>query len=414
MKKLLFIALFLSLGFSAFALTFDAGGGTINAYSSLRLFWQYQNIDIDRADSAARDYNRNSIPIGAQSNSRLGFTFAKDNYGAQVEFGLNLVDEHLASGNSSLRLANFNYGFDEIGKLTVGLQPSLTGTETYFSQKLNANLTGGDDGAAGLGALSTERHAAITFSLKDKLASIQLTPTAKYPNAVTAAGSAYGQTDNATTNANELRQIIPMISLGFDGSTALKVPVKVGLTYALFSGIGDDISDPADPKNDETYNINAFIASVVTNPQFGPLGITVAGFYSMNGNVFGEVKGWGGGKGQNTAVGAITTFRGKKAGEIYDIKAFGAAAEARYKINDAVTAALGGGYQRFSLDKEQAAWKDASNFGIYANSTIKLGKVFSIIPEVDYLQLESVYTGHDKKADKLSEIIVGAQLKLDI
>jgi hypothetical protein len=414
MKKLLFIALFLSLGFSAFALTFDAGGGTINAYSSLRLFWQYQNIDIDRADSNARDYNRNSIPIGAQSNSRLGFTFAKDNYGAQVEFGLNLVEEHVGSANSSLRLAHFNYGFDGIGKLTVGLQPSLTGTDTYFSQKLNPAITGGDDGASGIGGVSTERHAAITFALKDNLASIQLTPTAKYTTAITAAGSAYSQTYDNNTNANELRQLIPMISLGFDGSKALQVPVKVGLTYALFSGIGDDNSTPTDPKNDETYNINAFIATVVTNPQFGPFGITVGGFYSMNGNVFGEIRGWNGGRGQNTAVGAITTFSRKKAGEIYDIIAFGVAAEGRYKINDAVTAALGGGYQQFSFDKAQAAWEDASNFGIYANTTIKLGKVFSIIPEVDYLQLESVSTGHNKKADKLNEIIVGAQLKLDI
>jgi hypothetical protein len=183
----------------------------------------------------------------------------------------------------------------------------------------------------------------------------------------------------------------------------------------MFTGIGDDISDPVKPKNDETYDVNAFIASVVTNPQFGPFGVTVAGFYSVNGNVFGEVKGWGGGTAtQGTAMGAITTFRNKKPGEINDITAFGIAAEGRYKVSDTVTAALGGGYQKFSLDKDQAAFEDASNFGIYANSTIKLGKVFSIIPEIDYLNLESVYTGNNSKADKLSEIIVGAQLKLDI
>jgi hypothetical protein len=412
MKKLLFIALFLSLGFSAFALTFDAGGGTINAYSSLRLFWQYQNIDVDRADPAARDYDRNSIPIGAQSNSRLGFTFAKDNYGAQVEFGLDLVNEHEGNANGSLRLAHFNYGFDGIGKLTVGLQPSLTGIDTYFSQKLNPAITGGDDGASGIGALSTERHAAITFALKDNLASIQLIPAAKYTTAIDAAGF----DSTGTTYANkEVRQLLPIISLGFDGSKALQVPVKVGLTYAMFTGIGDDNSDPTKPKNDETYDVNAFIASVVTNPQFGPFGVTVGGFYSMNGNVFGEVRGWNGGTTtQNTAVGAITNFANKKPGEVYDITAFGVAAEGRYKINDAVTAALGGGYQQFSYDKKQLAWEDASNFGIYANTTIKLGKVFSIIPEVDYLQLESVNTGHNKKADKLNEIIVGAQLKLDI
>jgi hypothetical protein len=86
MKKLLIVALFLSFGFSAFALTFDAGGGTINAYSSLRLFWRYQNIDIDYDAPGARDYNRGSPPVGAQGNSRISFTFAKDNYGAQPPF----------------------------------------------------------------------------------------------------------------------------------------------------------------------------------------------------------------------------------------------------------------------------------------------------------------------------------------
>ncbi|MDR2105430.1 MAG: hypothetical protein LBP51_06725 [Deferribacteraceae bacterium] len=404
MKKLLFIALFLSFGFSAFALTFDAGGGTINAYSSLRLFWQYQNIDIDRDAATAVDYNRGSLPIGAQSNSRLGFTFAKDNYGAQIEFGLNLVDE-----GSTLRLANFNYGFTGIGKFTVGLQPSLTGTDSFFSQKLNSNVRGGDDGASGIGGLATERHAAITFSLEKNLASIQLIPTALYTNAIDAAGTnaAYSNTSN--------QQLIPIISLGFDGSKALEVPVRVGLTYANFTGVADNATNP---KDEETFDVSAFIVSAVGNPTFGPLTVTLAGFYSYNGNVFGEVKGWDGGSwgsGLNGSVGAITGFQNNgKAGEIRDIRAFGAAAEVKFKASDTITAVLGGGFQQFSYDKHQIADEDIANFGIYANSTIKLGSVFSITPEIDYLSLESTANNTAKGTDKLSAIIVGAQLRLDI
>jgi hypothetical protein len=395
MKKLLFIALFLSFGFSAFALTFDAGGGTINAYSSLRLFWQYQNIDIEEVD-----YSHSSLPIGAQSNSRLGFTFAKDNYGAQVELGLNLVAE-----SPTLRLANFNYGFEGAGKFIIGLQTSLTGTDGFFSQKLNAAVNGGDDGAAGFGAISTERHAAVTFALEKNLASIQLIPSALYTSATDTAGTFSGTT---RYSGYEVRQLVPIISLGFDGSKALEVPVKVGFTYALFSAIGDDNStDPLNVKEDETFDVNAFVVSAAANPTFGPATISVAGFYSQNGNALGEVKGWGGG-----AAGTIGTvgFVKEKFGKVYDVTAYGAAAEVKFKASDTVTAALGGGYQQFSFDEHQNREEDASNIGIYANATIKLGNVFSITPEIDYLSFES--TSNSKI--KLNEIIVGAQLRLDI
>jgi hypothetical protein len=189
------------------------------------------------------------------------------------------------------------------------------------------------------------------------------------------------------------------------------VPVKVGLSYALFSGIGDNITTN---KENETVDVSAFIVSAAANPTFGPATVSIAGFYSVNGNALKEVKGWNGGNGGT--VGTVLNFANKKPGNIYDITAFGAAAEVKFKASDTITAALGGGYQQISYDKAQITWEDAANFGIYANATFKLGGIFSITPEIDYLNLESFRTGDiaDKKADKLSEIIVGAQLRLDI
>ncbi|MDR0311304.1 MAG: hypothetical protein LBJ21_06945 [Acidobacteriota bacterium] len=356
LTSLVLVLVFAFAGKSAFAKSFEVGGGTLDAYASIRAFALYNNVD--GGDVVGRDHSQFSI--GMQSHSRVGAKWTQGDFHFNFEMGMGGA---ALPPPVTLRLLYGDYKFagGNSGRIRVGQIPNISSTGSFYDRKLN-----GDDALLGFGTITEAiRRAGINYEIGDF--SVSAISMRQDSSSFTALYNGYGNV--------EFTEIMPRIEAAYSVAGVFRAAGSFVQTSVKADNYATE-----QPRLNQRYNINAFHLALAAAPKIGDnMRIIASGFYSMNGGLYGMVTTAGGydsisGVSFNRALPQLK--EGTDKAEMENTTIVGGALAFRI---DAFEAGLG--YQSASND----AWKDNINgIGVYANYRVRLSSNFMIIPEFGY------------------------------
>lgn len=375
MKKVLLTLIAVLMAVPAFAIeVYNNGEDTsVEIYGTARGYVGYGHSTMDDSiDTSATD----DFLYGLQGNSRIGTKFKIGNFAGQVELGAN--ENTLTFGQSKvgvgLRQVWGSYTFGNAGTFVAGKTDTPTSMSGFSSDIMDT-----DGGLKGFGGNSTSNR---RFQMAYRVMGLDIAIIEDEMSS--SAANINGFTDNANA-------YIPRLAIAYTYKGA-NLMAKIGATYSALNGT---ITTPTNADTRWT-TIHAFGIVAGVKPTFmdGKLWLAIQARYGMNEELYGEAGTYENlGAFGHTAYGNnLMTVDGD--GTVNNTSRVNVGLELGYKVTEAFSAILGGGYQLTMNDA--AGFQNINSYGAYVQIPYAVSKNFSLIPQISYFGTEQ--TNHKTDA----------------
>ena len=379
MKKVLLTLAAVLMAVPAFAIeVYNNGEDTsVEIYGTVRGYVGYGHSTMDDSvDTSATD----DFLYGLQGNSRIGTKFKIGNFAGQVELGAN--ENTLTFGQSKvgvgLRQVWGSYTFGNAGTIVAGKTDTPTSMSGFSSDIMDT-----DGGLNGFGGNSTSnRRFQMAYRVMGlDIAIIENDMSANKGNV----GGVYQSGIDGNNNPiysnifADGGEYIPRLAIAYTYKGA-NLMAKIGATYSALNGrLQGPLTDP----DTRWTTIHAFGIVAGVKPTFmdGKLWLAIQARYGMNEEFYGEAKTvYNGGAFGHTSVGTITSVDSE--GTVYNTSRVNVGLELGYKVTEAFSAILGGGYQLTM--NEVSGFENINSYGAYVQIPYAVSKNFSLIPQISY------------------------------
>lgn len=379
MKKVLLTLIAVLMAVPAFAIeVYNNGEDTsVEIYGTARGYVGYGHSTMDDSvDTSATD----DFLYGLQGNSRIGTKFKIGNFAGQVELGAN--ENTLTFGQSKvgvgLRQVWGSYTFGNAGTFVAGKTDTPTSMSGFSSDIMDT-----DGGLNGFGGNSTSnRRFQMAYRVMGlDIAIIENDMSANKGNV----GGVYQSgidVNNRPIYSNIFAdggEYIPRLAIAYTYKGA-NLMAKIGATYSALNG---RLQGPLTNPDTRWTTIHAFGIVAGVKPTFmdGKLWLAIQARYGMNEEFYGEAKTvYNGGAFGHTSVGTITSVDSE--GTVYNTSRVNVGLELGYKVTEAFSAILGGGYQLTM--NEVSGFENINSYGAYVQIPYAVSKNFSLIPQISY------------------------------
>lgn len=379
MKKVLLTLAAVLMAVPAFAIeVYNNGEDTsVEIYGTARGYVGYGHSTMDDSvDTSATD----DFLYGLQGNSRIGTKFKIGNFAGQVELGANENTLTFGQGKVGvgLRQAWGSYTFGNAGTFVAGKTDTPTSMSGFSSDIMDT-----DGGLNGFGGNSTSnRRFQMAYRVMGlDIAIIENDMSANKGNV----GGVYQSGIDGNNNPiysnifADGGEYIPRLAIAYTYKGA-NLMAKIGATYSALNGrLQGPLTDP----DTRWTTIHAFGVVAGVKPTFmdGKLWLAIQARYGMNEEFYGEAKTvYNGGAFGHTSVGTITSVDSE--GTVYNTSRVNVGLELGYKVTEAFSAILGGGYQLTM--NEVSGFENINSYGAYVQIPYAVSKNFSLIPQISY------------------------------
>ena len=383
MKKVLLTLVAVLMAVPAFAIeVYNNGEDTsVEIYGTIRGYVGYGHSATDNGVTVPDNDN---FLYGLQGNSRIGTKFKIGNFAGQVELGAN--ENTLTFGQNKvgvgLRQVWGSYTFGNAGTFVAGKTDTPTSMSGFSSDIMDT-----DGGLKGFGGNSTSNR---RFQMAYRVMGLDIAIIEDEMSS--SAANINGFTDNANA-------YIPRLAIAYTYKGA-NLMAKIGATYSALNGT---ITTPTNADTRWT-TIHAFGIVAGVKPTFmdGKLWLAIQARYGMNEELYGEAGTYENlGAFGHTAYGNnLMTVDGD--GTVNNTSRVNVGLELGYKVTEAFSAILGGGYQLTMNDA--AGFQNINSYGAYLQIPYAVSKNFSLIPQISYFGTEQ--TNH-KTDTTTSDITTG-------
>lgn len=379
MKKVLLTLAAVLMAVPAFAIeVYNNGEDTsVDIYGTIRGYVGYGHSTMDDSvyTSATDDFL-----YGLQGNSRIGTKFKIGNFAGQVELGANENTLTFGQGKVGvgLRQAWGSYTFGNAGTFVAGKTDTPTSMSGFSSDIMDT-----DGGLNGFGGNSTSNR---RFQMAYRVMGLDI---AIIENDMSANKGNVGGVYQSGIDANNRPiysnifadggEYIPRLAIAYTYKGA-NLMAKIGATYSALNG---RLQGPLTNPDTRWTTIHAFGIVAGVKPTFmdGKLWLAIQARYGMNEEFYGEAKTvYNGGAFGHTSVGTITSVDSE--GTVYNTSRVNVGLELGYKVTEAFSAILGGGYQLTM--NEAAGFENINSYGAYVQIPYAVSKNFSLIPQISY------------------------------
>lgn len=375
MKKVLLTLAAVLMAVPAFAIeVYNNGEDTsVDIYGTIRGYVGYGHSATDNGVTVPDNDN---FLYGLQGNSRIGTKFKVGNFAGQVELGANENTLTFGQGKVGVGLRQVwgSYTFGNAGTFVAGKTDTPTSMSGFSSDIMDT-----DGGLKGFGGNSTSNR---RFQMAYRVMGLDIAIIEDEMSS--SAANINGFTDNANA-------YIPRLAIAYTYKGA-NLMAKIGATYSALNGT---ITTPTNADTRWT-TIHAFGIVAGVKPTFmdGKLWLAIQARYGMNEELYGEAGTYENlGAFGHTAYGNnLMTVDGD--GTVNNTSRVNVGLELGYKVTEAFSAILGGGYQLTMNDV--AGFENIHSYGAYVQIPYAVSKNFSLIPQISYFGTEQ--TNHKTDA----------------
>ena len=362
MKKVLLTLIAVLMAVPAFAIeVYNNGEDTsVEIYGTARGYVGYGH---SATDDGVNVPDNDNFLYGLQGNSRIGTKFKVGNFAGQVELGAN--ENTLTFGQSKvgvgLRQVWGSYTFGNAGTFVAGKTDTPTSMSGFSSDIMDT-----DGGLKGFGGNSTSNR---RFQMAYRVMGLDIAIIEDEMSSN--AAKINGFTDNANA-------YIPRLAIAYTYKGA-NLMAKIGATYSALNGQYTDVNAAQ-----KWTTVHAFGIVAGVKPTFmdGKLWLAVQARYGMNEDLYGEsttVYNMGG----FAHSGTFTIPLGVNSdGTVNNTSRVNVGLELGYKVTEAFSAILGGGYQLTM--NEATGFENINSYGAYVQIPYAVSKNFSLIPQISY------------------------------
>lgn len=375
MKKVLLTLAAVLMAVPAFAIeVYNNGEDTsVEIYGTARGYVGYGH---SATDDGVNVPDNDNFLYGLQGNSRIGTKFKVGNFAGQVELGANENTLTYGQGKVGVGLRQVwgSYTFGNAGTFVAGKTDTPTSMSGFSSDIMDT-----DGGLKGFGGNSTSNR---RFQMAYRVMGLDIAIIEDEMSS--SAANINGFTDNANA-------YIPRLAIAYTYKGA-NLMAKIGATYSALNGT---ITTPTNADTRWT-TIHAFGIVAGVKPTFmdGKLWLAIQARYGMNEELYGEAGTYENlGAFGHTAYGNnLMTVDGD--GTVNNTSRVNVGLELGYKVTEAFSAILGGGYQLTMNDA--AGFQNINSYGAYLQIPYAVSKNFSLIPQISYFGTEQ--TNHKTDA----------------
>ena len=375
MKKVLLTLAAVLMAVPAFAIeVYNNGEDTsVEIYGTARGYVGYGH---SATDDGVNVPDNDNFLYGLQGNSRIGTKFKVGNFAGQVELGANENTLTYGQGKVGVGLRQVwgSYTFGNAGTFVAGKTDTPTSMSGFSSDIMDT-----DGGLKGFGGNSTSNR---RFQMAYRVMGLDIAIIEDEMSS--SAANINGFTDNANA-------YIPRLAIAYTYKGA-NLMAKIGATYSALNGT---ITTPTNADTRWT-TIHAFGIVAGVKPTFmdGKLWLAIQARYGMNEELYGEAGTYENlGAFGHTAYGNnLMTVDGD--GTVNNTSRVNVGLELGYKVTEAFSAILGGGYQLTMNDV--AGFENIHSYGAYLQIPYAVSKNFSLIPQISYFGTEQ--TNHKTDA----------------
>lgn len=375
MKKVLLTLAAVLMAVPAFAIeVYNNGEDTsVEIYGTARGYVGYGH---SATDDGVNVPDNDNFLYGLQGNSRIGTKFKVGNFAGQVELGANENTLNFGQGKVGVGLRQVwgSYTFGNAGTFVAGKTDTPTSMSGFSSDIMDT-----DGGLKGFGGNSTSNR---RFQMAYRVMGLDIAIIEDEMSS--SAANINGFTDNANA-------YIPRLAIAYTYKGA-NLMAKIGATYSALNGT---ITTPTNADTRWT-TIHAFGIVAGVKPTFmdGKLWLAIQARYGMNEELYGEAGTYENlGAFGHTAYGNnLMTVDGD--GTVNNTSRVNVGLELGYKVTEAFSAILGGGYQLTMNDA--AGFQNINSYGAYLQIPYAVSKNFSLIPQISYFGTEQ--TNHKTDA----------------
>lgn len=375
MKKVLLTLAAVLMAVPAFAIeVYNNGEDTsVEIYGTARGYVGYGH---SATDNGVNVPDNDNFLYGLQDNSRIGTKFKVGNFAGQVELGANENTLTYGQGKVGVGLRQVwgSYTFGNAGTFVAGKTDTPTSMSGFSSDIMDT-----DGGLKGFGGNSTSNR---RFQMAYRVMGLDIAIIEDEMSS--SAANINGFTDNANA-------YIPRLAIAYTYKGA-NLMAKIGATYSALNGT---ITTPTNADTRWT-TIHAFGIVAGVKPTFmdGKLWLAIQARYGMNEELYGEAGTYENlGAFGHTAYGNnLMTVDGD--GTVNNTSRVNVGLELGYKVTEAFSAILGGGYQLTMNDA--AGFQNINSYGAYLQIPYAVSKNFSLIPQISYFGTEQ--TNHKTDA----------------
>lgn len=375
MKKVLLTLAAVLMAVPAFAIeVYNNGEDTsVEIYGTARGYVGYGH---SATDDGVNVPDNDNFLYGLQGNSRIGTKFKVGNFAGQIELGANENTLTYGQGKVGVGLRQVwgSYTFGNAGTFVAGKTDTPTSMSGFSSDIMDT-----DGGLKGFGGNSTSNR---RFQMAYRVMGLDIAIIEDEMSS--SAANINGFTDNANA-------YIPRLAIAYTYKGA-NLMAKIGATYSALNGT---ITTPTNADTRWT-TIHAFGIVAGVKPTFmdGKLWLAIQARYGMNEELYGEAGTYENlGAFGHTAYGNnLMTVDGD--GTVNNTSRVNVGLELGYKVTEAFSAILGGGYQLTMNDV--AGFENIHSYGAYLQIPYAVSKNFSLIPQISYFGTEQ--TNHKTDA----------------
>ena len=375
MKKVLLTLAAVLMAVPAFAIeVYNNGEDTsVEIYGTARGYVGYGH---SATDDGVNVPDNDNFLYGLQGNSRIGTKFKVGNFAGQVELGANENTLTFGQGKVGVGLRQVwgSYTFGNAGTFVAGKTDTPTSMSGFSSDIMDT-----DGGLKGFGGNSTSNR---RFQMAYRVMGLDIAIIEDEMSS--SAANINGFTDNANA-------YIPRLAIAYTYKGA-NLMAKIGATYSALNGT---ITTPTNADTRWT-TIHAFGIVAGVKPTFmdGKLWLAIQARYGMNEELYGEAGTYENlGAFGHTAYGNnLMTVDGD--GTVNNTSRVNVGLELGYKVTEAFSAILGGGYQLTM--NEATGFENINSYAAYVQIPYAVSKNFSLIPQISYFGTEQ--TNHKTDA----------------
>lgn len=363
MKKVLLTLVAVLMAVPAFAIeVYNNGEDTsVEIYGTARGYVGYGH---SATDDGVNVPDNDNFLYGLQGNSRIGTKFKVGNFAGQVELGAN--ENTLTFGQNKvgvgLRQVWGSYTFGNAGTFVAGKTDTPTSMSGFSSDIMDT-----DGGLKGFGGNSTSNR---RFQMAYRVMGLDIAIIEDEMSSN--AAKINGFTDNANA-------YIPRLAIAYTYKGA-NLMAKIGATYSALNGT---ITTPTNADTRWT-TIHAFGIVAGVKPTFmdGKMWLAIQARYGMNEELYSEAGTYEnlGAFGHAEYGNNLMTVDGD--GTVNNTSRVNVGLELGYKVTEAFSAILGGGYQLTMNDV--AGFENIHSYGAYVQIPYAVSKNFSLIPQISY------------------------------
>ena len=381
MKKVLLTLAAVLMAVPAFAIeVYNNGEDTsVEIYGTARGYVGYGH---SATDDGVNVPDNDNFLYGLQGNSRIGTKFKVGNFAGQIELGANENTLTYGQGKVGVGLRQVwgSYTFGNAGTFVAGKTDTPTSMSGFSSDIMDT-----DGGLKGFGGNSTSNR---RFQMAYRVMGLDIAIIEDEMSS--SAANINGFTDNANA-------YIPRLAIAYTYKGA-NLMAKIGATYSALNGT---ITTPTNADTRWT-TIHAFGIVAGVKPTFmdGKLWLAIQARYGMNEELYGEAGTYENlGAFGHTAYGNnLMTVDGD--GTVNNTSRVNVGLELGYKVTEAFSAILGGGYQLTMYDAVNNStgvkYENINSYGVYVQIPYAVSKNFSLIPQISYFGTEQ--TNHKTDA----------------